>query len=65
MIPGAVERRARWVLDTIGAREVGFGDDVPYLAESWEQIDRGERPAGDDLAEAFFHLARVARGVFG
>ena len=26
----AVERRARWVLDSIGAREVGFGDDVPY-----------------------------------
>ena len=59
MIPEAVERRARWVLDTIGAREVGFGDDVPYRAEAWEQVDRGERPAGDDLAEAFFHLARV------
>ena len=59
MIPEAVERRARWVLDTIGAREVGFGDDVPYRAESWEQIDRNERPAGDDLADAFFHLARV------
>lgn len=59
MIPEAVERRARWVLDTIGAREVGFGDDVPYRAEAWEAVDRGERPAGDDLAEAFFHLARV------
>ena len=59
MIPEQVERRARWVLDTIGAREVGLGDDVPYRSESWEQIDRGEQPDGDDLAEAFFHLARV------
>jgi peptidoglycan/xylan/chitin deacetylase (PgdA/CDA1 family) len=59
VIPEAAERRARWVLDTIGAREVGFGDDLPYRAEAWEQVDRGERPTGDDLAEAFFHLARV------
>ena len=59
MIPAAVERRARWVLRTIGAREVGFGDDVPYRAASWEQVERGELPAGDDVAEAFFHLARV------
>ncbi|MEP6909344.1 MAG: polysaccharide deacetylase family protein [Actinomycetota bacterium] len=47
------------MLDTIGAREVGFGDDVPYRAEAWEQVGRGERPEGDELAEAFFHLARV------
>ena len=59
MIPDRVERRARWVLDTIGARELGFGDDVPYSAEAWEQVERGERPQSDDLAEAFFHLARV------
>ena len=59
MIPETVERRARWVLDTIGARETGFGDDVPFRAEAWEQVDRGERPEDDDLAEAFFHLARV------
>ncbi len=59
MIPADVERKARWVLDTLGARELGFGDDVPYRAESWERIDRGERPVGDDLAEAFFHLARL------
>jgi hypothetical protein len=59
VIPAQVERRARWVLDTIGATELGFGDDVPYVAEAWEQVDRGERPVGDDLAEAFFHLARV------
>ena len=59
MIPDGIERRARWVLDTIGARDLGLGDDVPYNAEAWEQVDRGERPAADDLAEAFFHLARV------
>jgi peptidoglycan/xylan/chitin deacetylase (PgdA/CDA1 family) len=54
-----VEGRARWVLDSIGGREVGFGDDVKYRAEAWEQVERGERPTGDDLAEAFFHLARI------
>jgi hypothetical protein len=59
MIPELVERRARWVLDTIGARDTGLGDDVPYDAAAWEQVERGARPAGDDLAEAFFHLARV------
>jgi len=59
LIPEAVARKARWVLDTIGAREVGFGDDIPYRADAWEQVGRGERPAGDELAEAFFHLARV------
>ncbi|TMK62384.1 MAG: hypothetical protein E6G60_09415 [Actinobacteria bacterium] len=59
MIPERVERRARWVLDSIGATELGFGDDVPYRAEAWEAVDRGERPSGHDLAEAFFHLARV------
>ena len=59
MIPPAVERRARWVLDSIGATNVGFGDDLPYDAEAWEQVERGTRPEGDDLAEGFFHLARV------
>jgi len=59
VIPADVERRARWVLDTVGARDLGFGDDVPYRAEAWEQVARGERPQGDDLAEAFFHLARL------
>jgi hypothetical protein len=58
VIPEAVERRARWVLDSIGARDVGFGDDVRYDAEAWAQVDRGEVPA-DPLAQAFFHLARV------
>jgi hypothetical protein len=59
MIPAAVERRARWVLDTIGARDAGFGDDIPFRARAWAQVERGERPSGDDLAEAFFHLARL------
>jgi hypothetical protein len=58
VIPPQIERRARWVLDSIGAREVGFGDDVPYDAGAWEQVDRGELP-DDDLAAGFFHLARV------
>ena len=59
MIPETVERRARWVLDTLGGRDLGLGDDLPYREGAWEQVDRGERPEGDDLAEAFFHLARV------
>ena len=46
------------MLDSIGARDVGFGDDVAYDSEAWEQVERGERPA-DPLAQAFFHLARV------
>lgn len=59
MIPADVERRARWVLDSIGATEVGFGDDVPYRAAAWEAVARGERPQDDGVAESFFHLARV------
>jgi hypothetical protein len=54
-----VDRRARWVLDTLGAHDIGFGDDVPYREGAWERVERGERPEGDDLAEAFFHLARI------
>jgi peptidoglycan/xylan/chitin deacetylase (PgdA/CDA1 family) len=57
--PPAVERRARWVLDALGAGELGFGDDLPYARGAWEQVERGERPEGDELADAFFHLARV------
>jgi hypothetical protein len=59
VIPEHIERRARWVLDSIGATELGFGDDLPYRAGAWEEVDRGERPTGDDVAEGFFHLARV------
>jgi hypothetical protein len=59
VIPVTVERRARWVLDSIGATELGFGDDVPYRPSAWEQVDRGECPYDDDVAAGFFHLARV------
>ncbi len=57
-VPASVERRARWVLDTLGAREISV-EDVGCRLEAWEQADRGERPIGDEVAEAFFHLARV------
>jgi hypothetical protein len=58
VIPAQIERRARWVLDSVGATELGFGDDVPYHAGAWEQVERGELP-DDDVAAGFFHLARV------
>ena len=47
MIPASIERRARWVLDSVGATDVGFGDDVPYDAAAWARVERGERPEGD------------------
>jgi peptidoglycan/xylan/chitin deacetylase (PgdA/CDA1 family) len=53
------ERRARWVLDMLGASGVRLGDDLPYRPEAWEAVERGELPEGDDLAAGFFHLARV------
>jgi hypothetical protein len=59
VIPDHVERRARWVLDSIGATQVGFGDDIPYNDAAWEQVERGELPVDDDIAAGFFHLARV------
>ncbi len=46
------------MLDSIGARELGFGDDVPYRPDAWELVERGQLPE-DELAAAFFHLARV------
>jgi len=46
------------VLDAIGARGVGFGDDVPYDPDAWADVERGVRPA-DELASAFYDLARV------
>jgi len=58
-VPERVEQRARWVLDTIGGADLRLGDDVPYRPEAWEQVERGELPQGDDLAAAFFHLARI------
>jgi hypothetical protein len=59
VIPASIERRARWVLDSIGATELGFGDDVPYNAPAWEKVERGELPTDDEIAAGFFHLARV------
>jgi peptidoglycan/xylan/chitin deacetylase (PgdA/CDA1 family) len=53
------ERRARWVLDMVGAAGLRLGDDVPYRPEAWEAVERGELPEGDELAAGFFHLARV------
>ena len=47
------------MLDSIGATDVGFGDDVPYNAHAWEQVDSGRLPVDDDVAAGFFHLARV------
>jgi peptidoglycan/xylan/chitin deacetylase (PgdA/CDA1 family) len=58
-IADRVERRARWVLDTLGADDLRLGEDLPYRPEAWEQAERGELPEGDELAAAFFHLARL------
>src|SRR5215470_15449470 len=43
----------------VGARGLRFGDDVPYRPEAWDAVERGELPEGDELAAAFFHMARV------
>jgi hypothetical protein len=47
------------VLDTLGGRHLELGRELPYDADAWERARHGERPAGDELAEAFFHLARI------
>src|SRR5438128_306717 len=54
-----VEGRARWVLETLGAGHLRLARDLPFRPEAWDQVDRGELPQGDDLAAAFFHLARI------
>jgi hypothetical protein len=59
VIPLEVERRARWVLDAIGAHDLAIGDGVAYRPDAWGAIERGERPDGDLVAEAFYDLARV------
>ena len=59
MTAGYAEPRARWVLDTLGARELAVGVDVPLDPEAWAQVERGERPEGDELAQAFWDLARL------
>src|SRR5205085_7914371 len=62
-IPERVERRARWVLETLGAPHLRLGVDVPYRAEAWEAVDQGELPRGgeigNELAAGFFHLSRA------
>jgi hypothetical protein len=58
-VPERVERRARWVLDTLNGCDLSLGDDLPYVPEAWESVEHGVRPEGDPIAEAFFHLARV------
>ena len=64
-VPGAVpiserdERRARWVLDMVGAPGLRLGADLPYRPEAWEAVERGQLPEDDELAAGFFHLARV------
>src|SRR5256885_444841 len=55
-IPERVERRARWILDTVGGSDLQLGTDLPFRPEAWEAVERGELPQGDELAEAFFHL---------
>jgi hypothetical protein len=52
-----IERRASWVLEALGS-DASPGD-FDLSEAAWAQVDRGERPAGDELAEAFFHLARI------
>ena len=32
---------------------------MPYREDAWDAVERLERPEGDDLADAFFHLARL------
>jgi hypothetical protein len=46
------------VLDTLGARDLGIAD-LPYAEKAWRDVDAARRPHGNDLAEAFFHLARI------
>ena len=53
-----IERRARWVLDTLGARDAAV-DDFPCRAAAWRDVEAGRRPDGDELAAAFFDLARL------
>jgi hypothetical protein len=47
------------VLDTLGGGHLELGRDLAYDAQAWERVRRGERPSGDELADAFFHLARI------
>jgi peptidoglycan/xylan/chitin deacetylase (PgdA/CDA1 family) len=57
MIAERIARRARWLLETLGS-EAAL-EDLEISEAAWAQVERGERPDGDELAEAFFHLTRV------
>jgi hypothetical protein len=46
------------VLDTLGAPDLGIAD-LPYSEKPWRDVDAGQRPQGNELAEAFFDLARI------
>ncbi len=59
MSPGVADRRIRWVLDTLGAGGLNLADSAPLDEEAWAGVERGERPRRDELAQAFWHLARV------
>jgi hypothetical protein len=58
VIAPEIERRARWVLDTLGAQDIPV-DAFPHRPEAWQEVAAGARPSGDELAAAFFDLARV------
>lgn len=47
------------MLDTVGGRALELGRDLPYDADAWAQVERRQRPTGDALAAAYFHLARI------
>lgn len=59
MSPADIDRRIRWVLDTLGAGGLHLADSVPPDEEAWARVERGERPRTDELAEAFWHLSRM------
>ena len=61
LIPENVERRPRWVLDTVGGRGLVLGERATCRTtrRPGNRSSAASVPTGDDLAEAFFHLARV------
>jgi hypothetical protein len=58
VIPEAVERRARWVLDALGAREIGFGDDFPYC-EAWNRSSAANGHVATNSRKRFSNLSRL------
>ncbi len=53
------------MLDTLGARGATLGESVPYRPDAWAAVERGERPQDDELAAAFYDLARIEEGGRG